>query len=167
VLSSVAVSPIELLRTNGVAHEVHEHPPIRKYEDVQRVLGLPPEQLLKTMVFRTSEGRFLLVAVPVLHRVSYGKLARAAGVPRARLRQADAGDLALLGMEPGGAGPVCDGQDATVIFDAAVPGMGRVYCGSGRADLTIQVDAGDLLRLLRPTVAEVSERIPSAPPPPA
>jgi Cys-tRNA(Pro)/Cys-tRNA(Cys) deacylase len=161
------VSPIELLRANGVAHQVSEHAPIRTYDDVQRVLGLPPDRLLKTMVFRTAAGRFLLVALPVLHRVSYGKLARAAGVPRAQLRQADAADLALIGMEPGGASPVCDGRDAAVIFDAAVPGMGRVYCGSGRADRSIQVDADDLLRLLRPIVAEVSERIPSAPQPPA
>jgi len=42
---------------------------------------------------------------------------------------------------------VCADPGVTVVFDSAVPAMGRVFCGSGRADHTLEVDAADLVRV--------------------
>jgi Cys-tRNA(Pro)/Cys-tRNA(Cys) deacylase len=135
---------------------VTEHAPIRGFEDAVGQLHLPPERLLKTIVFRASAGGFVLAALAAARHLSYGGLARAAGVPRAQLRQATADDMGLLGMEPGGASPVCGAGGVTVVFDHDVSAMGRVYCGSGRADRTVEVEAGELLRLVRPIVARIS-----------
>ena len=59
--------------------------------------GLPADQLLKTIVFRTNDTT-VLVALPVLGRVHHGKLAKAIGVQRSVLRQAGPDDLARIGM---------------------------------------------------------------------
>jgi Cys-tRNA(Pro)/Cys-tRNA(Cys) deacylase len=146
-----------VLRASGAEHVVIEHEPIRTQADVDRVLSLPAERRLKTMVFRGPDDRFFLVALLESRRVSYPLLSRAVGVPRARLRQADAADLAELGMEPGGASPVCGADCVTVVFDAGTDRMGRVYCGSGRPDRTVEIDAAALIALVRPTVAEVTQ----------
>ncbi|GHH83670.1 aminoacyl-tRNA deacylase [Streptomyces capitiformicae] len=150
------LSPEEVLRKSGVPFTVLDHVPIVGRDDAENKLGLSTEQLLKTMVFRTADGGFVLAALPVTGRVNYGRLARAAGVSRAKLRQAEPDELRLLGMEPGGASPVCDLPDVVIVFDASVTRMGTVYCGSGRADRTVVIEAARLIELVGPKIEELS-----------
>ncbi|MEU8891912.1 YbaK/EbsC family protein [Streptomyces sp. NPDC048442] len=77
----------------------------------------------------------------------HGRLAAVPGVPRSALKPADEAVLQRLDMERGGAGPLCDTPDVTVVFDAAVPRTGSVLCGSGRSDRTVEAQATDLVRL--------------------
>jgi hypothetical protein len=86
-------SPVEVLRASGVEHVVSEHPPIHGQADVERILRLPPDRLLKTVVFRRARGGYVLVALPAASRVSYPRLAAAVGIPRAEPRQAEPEDL--------------------------------------------------------------------------
>ncbi len=153
----MTLSPEEILTAAGVDYTAFNHPPIRTLQDIERLLKLPTDQLLKTMAFRTPDG-FLLAALPILARVAYGALARAAGLPRSALRQAGPDDLAELSMELGGVSPLTNIPRTVVLFDVAVPEMGSVYCGSGRADRTIKVDAQDLLRVAQPVLAELFAR---------
>lgn len=150
------LSPEEVLRRSGVPFTLLDHVPIVGQRDAETKLGLATEQLLKTMVFRTAGSGFVLAVLPCTGRVGYGRLARAAGVSRAKIRQAEPGELSLLGMEPGGASPVCDLPDAVTVFDVSVTGMGTVYCGSGRADRTVQIEAAQLIALVKPKIEELS-----------
>lgn len=153
----MTLTPEEILTAAGVEHTAFDHPPIRTLQDIERVLQLPPDRLVKTMAFRTPDG-FLLAALPILARVAYGALARTAGLPRSALHQAGPDDLAELNMEAGGVSPLTDLPGTVVLFDVAVPEMGSVYCGSGRADRTIKVDASGLLRAAKPELGELSAR---------
>ncbi|MFF9163931.1 aminoacyl-tRNA deacylase [Streptomyces longwoodensis] len=156
--SSLPAAPDDVLRAAGVTFRVHTHPPVRTAEDVRRETGLSVADSVKTLVFTADDDRVFLVAFPGLARLGYGRLARAVGVPRSRLRPAGEEVLRSLGMEPGGVSPVCGAPGVTVVFDAAVPGMGTVYCGSGRADRSLEVAAADLLRLAGdPLVADVAD----------
>jgi Cys-tRNA(Pro)/Cys-tRNA(Cys) deacylase len=148
-------SPVELLKDSGASFSVLEHVPIIGQEDVERELGLPASQLLKTMDFRANET-MILVALPVHGRVNYGRLARATGISRGRIRQAGPDDLRLLGMEVGGASPVCDRDGVITVFDDSVPQMGTVFCGSGRCDQTVEIEASALVDIARPVIAPVT-----------
>lgn len=66
---------------------------------------------------------------------------------RSALKSADEAALRKLVMERGGVGPICDAPDVTVVFDAAVPRMGTVLCGSGRPDCTVEARASDIVRI--------------------
>jgi Cys-tRNA(Pro)/Cys-tRNA(Cys) deacylase len=145
-------TPLDVLADSGAAYSVRQHVPIVGRDDAERELGLPTERLLKTMVFRAGET-VVLAALPVYGKVNYGKLARAVGVPRSALRQADAEDLRAVGMVPGGASPVCGVDGVVTVFDVSVPDMGVVYCGSGRADQTVQIEAKALVELVQPVIA--------------
>lgn len=146
--------PLDVLEASEVGYRVLEHVPILGQADVERELGLPVDRLLKTMVFRAGET-IVLAALPVHGRVNYGSLARAVGVQRSTLRQAGPEDLALIGMVPGGASPICGADGVITVFDAAVAGMGSVYCGSGRADRTVEIEAKTLIDLVQPIVAQL------------
>jgi Cys-tRNA(Pro)/Cys-tRNA(Cys) deacylase len=152
---SPIVSPVQVLRLAGVVFTLTTHAPIVGQADAEQELKLPTEHLLKTMVFRTEQGAFILAALPASKRVSYGKLAKAVTVPRGQLKQAAPDDLRLLGMELGGASPVCAVDGVVTVFDSFVCGMGKVYCGSGRADQTVQTEARTLIELVQPLIASI------------
>jgi Cys-tRNA(Pro)/Cys-tRNA(Cys) deacylase len=150
------LSPVEVLESAGAEFTLMDHVPIVGRQDAEEQLGLPTDRLLKTMVFRAADGTFILVALPASGRVSYGKLSKVVSVSRANLRQANPDELALLGMRPGGASPVCGAPGVVIVFDSTVPGMGTVYCGSGRPDRTVRTEAETLVRVVQPVVASVT-----------
>jgi Cys-tRNA(Pro)/Cys-tRNA(Cys) deacylase len=153
--AAFARGPVDVLQASGVAFSVREHAPIIGHASAERELGLPADQMLKTMVFRAGAAT-VLVALPASSRVHYGKLARAVGVQRSMLRRAEPDDLARIGMMPGGASPVCDADGVIIVFDVSALEMRTVYCGSGRADRTVQIEAKTLIDLLQPVIAPVT-----------
>ena len=147
-------SPVDILHASGASFSVREHAPIIGHASAERELGLPADQMVKTMVFRAGPST-ILVALPARGRVHYGLLARAVGVPRSTLRRAEPDDLSRIGMMPGGASPVCEADGVITVFDVSVLDMRTVYCGSGRADQTVEIEAKALIELVRPVIAAV------------
>lgn len=154
-MTAADATPEAILHKAGASFEAFDHPPIRTYEDIRTNLGLPAECLLKTMAFRTENG-FALASLPILSKVAYGALAKHLGTSRSRLRPAAADDLAELQMEVGGVSPLTQMPDTTVVFDATVTTMTKVYCGSGRADRTIAIAADELIRVVNPAFATIA-----------
>ncbi|MCF2533399.1 aminoacyl-tRNA deacylase [Yinghuangia soli] len=151
-------SPSELLTALGTAHRLHEHPGVTTPVEVCAVLGVPLSETVKTLAFVLPDDRLLLAAMPGHARVRYGPLARAAGVRRPDLTPADAARLARAGLQPGGVSPVVDEPDAVVVFDESVLGMGRIHCGGGRADTSIEIRSADLIAAVaKATTAQIAE----------
>lgn len=148
-------SPVDVLHSSGVAFSVQEHAPVMGHADAERELGLPAGQMLKTMVFRAG-AKTILVALPARSRVHYGKLARAVGVNRSMLRQAEPDDLSHIGMMPGGASPVCGVDGVVTVFDVSALAMNTVFCGSGRVDRTVKIDVKTLIDFVRPIIAAIA-----------
>ncbi|WP_367321872.1 aminoacyl-tRNA deacylase [Streptomyces sp. HUAS ZL42] len=140
--------PVDTLVALGARFRLHEHPGAVEPRDVCAALGVPLERTVKTLAFVTPEDRLVLAALPGHARLRYGPLARAAGIRRTDLSPADAGRLARIGMRPGGICPVSADPTAVVVFDDSVPELGRIHCGSGHPDLTVEMDAADLMAVL-------------------
>ncbi|MGW1808563.1 YbaK/EbsC family protein [Streptomyces sp. NPDC002078] len=141
----VSVEPPDVLTALGAVFRLCEHPGVVEPVEVCAALGVPLERTVKTLAFVTPEDRLLLAALPGHARLRYGPLARAAGLRRGDLSPAGAGRLARAGMRPGGVCPVSSDGAALVVFDEAVGGLGRVHCGSGRADRSIEIEARALV----------------------
>jgi Cys-tRNA(Pro)/Cys-tRNA(Cys) deacylase len=140
----------------GIPYVVHTHPPIRGEADLH-LTQLDWETSVKTLAFELPDGRLALVAVPGPARVQYGAIARALGVSRSALRQADERRVIALGMEPGGVSPICSDPDVIVVLDESVVGMGKVYCGGGTSTTTIEIDADAIAQVaLSPIIAAVT-----------
>ncbi|NGO72076.1 YbaK/EbsC family protein [Streptomyces boncukensis] len=140
-----AVRPAGVLASRGAQFRLREHPGVTRIDEVCAALGVPLGRTVKTLAFVTPGRRLVLAGLRGDARLRYGELARAAGVRRADLSPAGPEVLGALGMEPGGLCPVSADTSAVVVFDDAVSGMGTVYCGSGRADSTVEIDARDLI----------------------
>lgn len=149
-----------LLAAAGVAFNVHQHVEIRTGADIRTRTGFTEENIqnsLKTVAFSVGPDRLVLAAVPGPARIRYGRLASVLGVPRSALKSADEAALQKLNMERGGVGPICDAPDVTVVFDAAVPEMGTVLCGSGQPHCTVGAKAADIVRIpLNAVVADIT-----------
>ena len=151
-------SPADLLAAHGVDFTVHTHEQIRTADDIRERTDLDIEHSVKTMAFSIAPDRLVLAGIPGPARIKYGRLAAALGVPRKQLRPAGQEALTALGMAPGGVSPVCRAETVTVVLDSAVPDMGLVYCGSGRPDQSLRLEAADLVRIAgNVVVADVAE----------
>ena len=147
----------DALAAAGIEFVVHTHPPIRTEADLP-LTGLDPATAVKTLAFQLPDGDLVLVGMPGLWRAKYAAIAAALGVSRSQLRPAGAERLAAIGRRPGGGAPARADPAAIVLLDASLPGSGRVYCGGGTPETTIEVDADDILRLAaRPLVAPIAE----------
>ncbi|WP_372409837.1 YbaK/EbsC family protein [Streptomyces luteireticuli] len=139
-----------ILAAAGVAYNVHQHVEIRTGADIRTRTGFTEENIqnsLKTVAFTVGLDRLVLAVVPGPARIRYGRLASVLGVSRSALKSADEVALQRLNMERGGVGPVCDAPDVTVVFDAMVPQMGTVLCGSGQPHCTVEAKASDIVRI--------------------
>ncbi|MET8079249.1 YbaK/EbsC family protein [Streptomyces sp. NPDC005303] len=139
-----------LLSAADIAFELHRHEAIRTAEDIRTRTAFTEQERassVKTMAFVTVPRGMVLAAVPGLARIRYGPLASALGVHRSVLKPADEEVLRQLDMEPGGVSPLCADPGVTVVFDSAVPLMGRVLCGSGWAQYTVEAESADIVRL--------------------
>jgi Cys-tRNA(Pro)/Cys-tRNA(Cys) deacylase len=102
---------------------------------------------VKGLVFRTPGEAFAIVALRGFDRADYKKIADALGVRRADLRAADPADVeAELGMQLGGIVPLPI-KGAVVLIDQGVAALGTIFCGSGRNDVTLELNAKDLVRI--------------------
>ena len=149
-------SPTDILDGAGVPYELFHHPGAVTFEQVLAAMGFPPDQMIKTVAFRTGPESLLLASLPSPRRLSYGALARAAGVSRGRMRPADGDDLRLLGMEVGGVSPLTRLAGVTLVLDASMTDAPDAYLGSGRAGESLKLETKALLDLVSPTVAAIT-----------
>lgn len=133
----------------GVPHVLHEHRETRTMEDAERDLGLDAARIVKTVAFRTREGKLVLAALRGTSRVDYARLATLTGVNRKDLFPLSPEEVRIiLGVEPGSVSPLPPRSVARLLIDEAVLAMGRtVYCGTGRLDRTLALAPEDLVRL--------------------
>jgi Cys-tRNA(Pro)/Cys-tRNA(Cys) deacylase len=135
------------LDATGIPYRTHSHAPLVSFEASKTVLPFDPDAMVKGLVFRTPGGAFAIVALRGADRADYKKIADALSIRRADLRAADPADVAAeLGMQLGGVVslPI---KGALVLVDQAVAGLGTIFCGSGRNDVTLELGAADLLRI--------------------
>ena len=148
-------TPEEILRDAGIEFRIHEHEPVATVAEILHALPFPAEEHLKTLALAAG-GRVVLAALRGSDRLQFGRLARAAGVGRDRISPLPPERVqAELGLEPGGVCPLVD-VDVTVLVDARVLALPRVFCGSGRNDATLELSAADLVTASRATVVALA-----------
>jgi len=108
-------------------------------------LGLPPAQVLKTLI-ADVEGRGLVVAiVPVSERLDLKSLASALGAKRARMAEPRAAERAS-GYVVGGISPLGQRRRLLTVIDTSVRNFAKVYVSGGRRGLDVGLAATDLAR---------------------
>lgn len=137
----------------GLEVELVERPAAGSLEEAAALLGVPPADIVKTLVVQHGDA-FVLVLVPGDRQISWPLLRTALGVNRARMPDADAA-FAATGYERGTITPLGTTSALPVVADASVLGR-RIALGAGEHGWSLWVDADALVTALDARVADVT-----------
>jgi Cys-tRNA(Pro) deacylase len=113
--------------------------------DAARALGLPEEQVFKTLVF-LANGEPIVVLAAANQRVSTRKLGRACG---ADVTECDPRDAERhTGYKVGGISPLGTKRTMPVFVDETVVLLEHLYVNGGSHGFLVKVTPDDLIRLL-------------------
>ncbi|MGB2130811.1 MAG: Cys-tRNA(Pro) deacylase [Marinobacterium sp.] len=141
---------INTARKAKVAHQIHEYqhdPSSESYgTEAADKLGLPPEQVFKTLVV-SLDGKTLAVGiVPVSGKLNLKQIAKAAGAKKAAM--ADPADVERsTGYVMGGVSPLGQKKRLATFIDASAQQFATLHVSAGRRGLEIELAPDDLARL--------------------
>ena len=146
---------IDTHQINATILPMAEHTPT--VPDAARVLGIAPEQIIKSLVF-VVKGEPLLVISSGLTRVDRRKIATHRGVGRKQVKFAGAEQaLEITGYVVGSMPPFGHRQILPTIVDPAVTELGVIFGGGGDIDAMLRLTPAELVRVTRAEIVDVSE----------
>lgn len=139
-----ATPAIAVLEREGVQYRLHEYeldPNAEAYGlEAAEKLGLPPEQVFKTLVVAVDDG-FALAVIPVAARLDTKALGK-------RARMADPADAErITGYVKGGTSVLGGRRRLPVLLDESALGRPTIVLNAGRRGLQMEVAPDDLVRL--------------------
>ena len=117
-------------------------------------IGMPPEQIFKTLVARGEKRGFLVFCIPVCCELDLKKAAKAVGEKSvAMLPQKEL--LGLTGYVHGGCSPVGMKKQFPTVFHKTAEGLAQVAVSAGKIGYQVVCDPKDLMGLLRAGTADI------------
>ena len=127
--------------------------------ETARHLGVPPEQVFKTIVVaREGKGKPILAIVPGSGEVDLKALARAVGEKKLHLPTEGEAEK-LTGMQAGGISPLALlNRGFQMVLDSSAELYESIHISGGQRGLNICLPVRALVEMIHPIVAEVSQR---------
>lgn len=150
-------SPSDFIRRYGVDAKIVEfEESVETVEAAARAAGAPPSDIVKTLLL-IVDGRPMAVLLPGDRKLDYRKLSELTKASKIRMASPDEIEE-LTGLMPGGLTPLSECiRGLKVIVDGSIASKERVWTGGGSMNALANVSVRDLLRALRPIVADVSQ----------
>jgi Cys-tRNA(Pro) deacylase len=132
----------------GIPYRIFRHPgPIESLEQAARERGQRPSQVVRSIVFRLSEGEYLMVLVAGPEQISWSNLRTY--LNQSRISMADPEDVqAATGYVTGAVSPLGLPQPLRILVDRSVLAEEELSLGSGERGLAIILSRENLLRSL-------------------
>jgi Cys-tRNA(Pro)/Cys-tRNA(Cys) deacylase len=152
---------MRVLEGHGVPYEARYYnaPEHRSAEEVAAAIGMPPEQVFKTLVALPGAPR----ARPILALISAGsqldlkKLAEAAGEKKVQMASHKEAE-SLTGLEKGGISPLALMDKPFRVFaDETIILFDRVEISAGKVGAGVIVPVDGLLRVVGAELADLSD----------
>ncbi len=145
------------LTAAGVAFTQHayEHDPTARSFGLEaaEVLGLPPEQVFKTLLVDTGAGLAVAV-VPVTGQLDLKAMAAAVAAKRVAMADPAAAQRSS-GYVVGGISPIGQKRALPTVVDESAELFDVVYVSGGRRGLDLGIAPADLVRVTGATVADI------------
>ncbi|QFU00334.1 Cys-tRNA(Pro)/Cys-tRNA(Cys) deacylase YbaK [Halomonas sp. THAF5a] len=126
-------------------------------EEAARALGLPADEVYKTLLARLDDGRLVVAIVPVPCQLDLKALARAAGARKASLADPAEAERAT-GYVVGGISPLGQRKRLPTFLDESVRGREAIHVSAGRRGLELCLSPSDLARLTGAREAPLARR---------
>ncbi len=156
--SSAASTPATVALTRagiGFSEHAYEHDPAAASygREAAQALGLPPEQVLKTLLV-SVDNRLVVGIVPVPGQLDLKAVAAAVGGKRASMAQPSVAERAT-GYVVGGISPVGQRRAHPTVLDQSAVQHEIVYVSGGRRGLDLGLSPTDLVRVTGAVVAAI------------
>jgi Cys-tRNA(Pro)/Cys-tRNA(Cys) deacylase len=142
----------------GVAFTTHAYPhdpAVSSYgEEAARAMGVPPEQIFKTLV-ADVDGQLTVAVVPVSASLDLKALAAAVGGKRAAMADPAVAER-TTGYVRGGISPLGQRKALPTVLDETATGRATVCVSAGRRGLEIELSPADLAALTGATTAPIA-----------
>lgn len=146
-------SPVtELLQRERVPYDVIEIPlsedkkPVRNLEHLLQQQGIDPQSVVRSVLFKTSSDKFVLLAVAGGGRADWGLLRKHLNERKCRMAEFD--EVAeTTGYIVGAVPPIALPEDIKVLVDNSVKDYETVVIGSGVLGFALSLKGADLLKL--------------------
>ena len=148
-----------LLDRMGINYELREYevdPDDLAAETVAAKIGLPPEQVFKTLVARGDRNGVCLAVIPGDRELNLKALAAVAGERRIQLVPVKELQT-LTGYIRGGVTALAAKRDFPVYVDETVELFDVVSISAGVRGLQILISPGDYLRAIKGTIAALAQ----------
>lgn len=140
-----ATIALERAKIPFTLHEYAHDPKAASYGlEASEALGIPPEQMFKTLV-AAVDGKLTVGVVPVSRQLDLKALAAAAGGKKAVMADVTAAERAT-GYVAGGISPVGQKRRLPVFVDESAASFSTIFCSAGRRGLEISLAPADLAR---------------------
>jgi len=156
-LATPKTNAVRLLDRLGIRYELRDYevdPEDLDAESVARKVGMPPEQVFKTLV-ADVDGVLTVGIVPVGGSLDLKALAAAVGGKRARMAEVAAAERAT-GYVAGGISPLGQRRRLRTVLDSSATGLDALFCSGGRRGLEVELAPADLVRLTDALVAPIA-----------
>lgn len=150
---------ITLLQKKRVQHKVfkYEHDASAASFGLEAVekLNLNASSVFKTLVVSNELGKLAVAIVPVDTKLSEKKMAKALGVKKVAMAQADA-VMASTGYVLGGVSPLGQKKSLPTVLDATAEPQAVIYVSAGKRGLEVELSPQDLAQLTRGKFADIA-----------
>ena len=119
-------------------------------------LGVPATEVVKTLVMQDEQARPLIVLMHGDKKVSTKNLARQAGRKSVEPCKPEVAQR-HSGYQVGGTSPFGTRKPIPVFMERSITALPSVYINGGRRGLLLKVSTVDVVRVLEPTLVEVSQ----------
>jgi Cys-tRNA(Pro) deacylase len=139
----------------GLEIELIERVAASSLEEAASIMGITPQDIVKSLVVKRHDGTFLFALVPGDRQISWPKLRAVVGVNKLQMPSADVA-LEVTGYERGTITPLGSTTAWPVFADERIVGK-RVSLGAGEHGYSLFVDADDLIAAYDATVADITD----------
>lgn len=129
---------------------------------VARKIGLPPEQVFKTLLAQTNTGEHLFAVVPGNAELDLKKLAHAAGAKKAELASLKEVEP-LTGYIRGGVTVMGAKKTFPAYADETIELFDQISISAGLRGLQLLLTPADYLRAANATLADLTKNLPKGP----
>jgi Cys-tRNA(Pro) deacylase len=141
--------PVSLaLSDKGIPHQIftHEDPP-RSLEQAAQERGQRPEQVVRSILFRISQGEYLMVLMAGPGQIDWKSLRRLVGKSRVTMASPEE-VLEVTGYQLGAVAPFGLPQPLQILVDESVLAEDELSMGSGIRGIAIMIRSENLMRAL-------------------
>jgi len=138
----------------GIPYRLHVHTtPLRSLEQAASERGLLPNQIVRSLVFRLEDEKYILVLMPGPGKVDWPKLRHHLGVSRVTTAEADE-VLEVTGYKTGAVSPFGLPEPLRVLADRRIMDHETISIGAGIRNAGVILRRDDLLHAIQPEMGD-------------